>query len=684
MTEPQAAARIQELTRLINHYNFQYYQNSVSEVSDFEFDMLLEELNQLETAFPNLQAINSPTRRVGGTITKSFQTVYHQYPMLSLSNTYSEAELREFDNRVRKVLEGDFEYVCELKFDGVAMSLTYENGELVRGVTRGDGTRGDDVTENVRTIKNIPLHLQGENFPQKFEVRGEVFMPFSVFETINKEREDIGEALLANPRNAASGTLKMQDSSVVAKRKLSCYVYSLLGEKLPFETHSETLEALKKWGFDVSPTYRLCKNIEEVLAYINEWETKRFELPIGTDGIVVKVNSFAEQEELGYTAKSPRWAIAYKYKAMNAATPLLDITYQVGRTGAVTPVAMLKPVQLAGTTVKRASLHNSNEIERLGIHVGDTVFVEKGGEIIPKITGVDVSKRLAAATPVKYVDHCPACGSELIRAEGEANFYCPNEDGCPPQIKGKLEHFISRKALNIESLGEGKIELLFDKGLVRTVDQFYDLSEENLLGLEKVMEDEITGKVRKVSFREKTVENMLTAIEKSKEVPFDRVLFGLGIRFVGNTVAQKLAAHFRNIDNLRVATLEELVSVPEIGDRIAFSVQHFFSKPEHQEMIEKLRAKGLQMELPEKENAGPVSEKLAPHTFVISGVFEKFSRDELQDLITQNGGKIVSSISKKLSYLVAGDKMGPAKLEKATSLGVKIISEDEFLQMLEA
>lgn len=682
MTETQAAERIKELTRLINHYNFQYYQNSVSEVSDYEFDMLLEELIKLETEFPKLQAINSPTRRVGGTVTKTFETVYHQYPMLSLSNTYSEAELLEFDNRVRKVLEGDFEYVCELKFDGVAMSLTYENGELVRGVTRGDGTRGDDVTQNVRTIKNIPLYLQGSGYPEKFEVRGEVFMPFSVFESINKEREDIGEALLANPRNAASGTLKMQDSAVVAKRKLSCYVYSLLGEKLPFETHSETLEALKKWGFDVSPTYRKCQNIEEVMAYINEWETKRFELPIGTDGIVVKVNSFAEQEELGYTAKSPRWAIAYKYKAMNAATPLLDIKYQVGRTGAVTPVALLKPVQLAGTTVKRASLHNANEIQRLDIHVGDTVFVEKGGEIIPKITGVDVSKRIAGSLPVAYIDHCPACGSELIRAEGEANFYCPNEDGCPPQIKGKLEHFISRKALNIESLGEGKIELLFDKGLVRTVDQFYDLAYENLLGLEKVMEDEITGKVRKVSFREKTVENMLSAIQKSKEVPFDRVLFGLGIRFVGNTVAQKLAAHFRNIDNLKIATLEELVSVPEIGDRIAFSVQHFFSKPEHLAMIEKLHAKGLQMELPEKENAGPVSEKLAPHTFVISGVFENYSRDELQDLITQNGGKIVSSISKKLSYLVAGDKMGPSKLEKANSLGVKIISEAEFLQLL--
>ncbi|MBK0402659.1 NAD-dependent DNA ligase LigA [Adhaeribacter sp. BT258] len=683
MTETQAAERIQELTRLINHYNFQYYQNALSEISDYEFDMLLEELMKLETEFPNLQAINSPTRRVGGTITKTFPTVYHTYPMLSLGNTYSEEELREFDNRVRKVLEGDFEYVCELKFDGVALSLTYENGELVRGVTRGDGTRGDDITANVRTIKNIPLHLQGKDFPEKMEVRGEVFIPFSVFDHLNKEREDIGEALLANPRNAASGTLKMQDSAVVAKRKLSCYVYSLLGEKLGFETHSETLEALKKWGFDVSQTYRKCNTIEEVLAYINEWESKRFELPIGTDGIVVKVNNFAQQEELGYTAKSPRWAIAYKYKAMNAATPLLGIKYQVGRTGAVTPVALLKPVQLAGTTVKRASLHNANEILRLDIHEGDTVFVEKGGEIIPKITGVDVSKRVPGSMAVAYIDHCPACGSELIRAEGEANFYCPNEDGCPPQIKGKLEHFISRKAMNIESLGEGKIELLFDRGLVRTPDMFYELTFEKLLGLEKVFEDEETGKTRKVSFREKTVENMLNAIEKSKEIPFDRVLFALGIRFVGNTVAQKLAAHFRNIDNLKQASLEELVSVPEIGDRIAFSVQHYFSKPEHLEMIEKLRAQGLQLELPEKAETGPTSDKLAPNTFVISGVFEQFSRDELQDLITRNGGKIVSSISKKLSYLVAGDKMGPSKLEKANSLGVKIISEQEFLKMIE-
>ena len=683
MTEQQAADRIKELTRLINHYNFQYYQHSISEVSDYEFDMLLEELMKLETEFPDLRAINSPSQRVGGTVTKTFPTVYHQYPMLSLGNTYSEEELREFDARVVKVLEGDFEYVCELKFDGVALSLTYENGELLRGVTRGDGTRGDDITANVRTIKNIPLHLQGAGFPDKMEVRGEVFMPFQVFEQLNKEREDIGEALLANPRNAASGTLKMQDSAVVAKRSLSCYVYGLLGENLPFESHSEALEALHKWGFDVSQTWRKCKNIDEVLAYINEWESKRFDLPIGTDGIVVKVNSFAQQEELGYTAKSPRWAIAYKYKAMSAATPLLGIKYQVGRTGAVTPVALLKPVQLAGTTVKRASLHNANEIMRLDLHEGDTVFVEKGGEIIPKITGVDVGKRPENSLPITYTGHCPACESPLVRAEGEANFYCPNEDGCPPQIKGKLEHYISRKALNIESLGEGKIELLFDRGLVRTPDQFYDLQYEDLFGLEKVLEDEETGKVRKVSFREKTVENILKAIEGSKEVPFDRVLFGLGIRFVGNTVAKKLAEHFRTIDNLRQATLEELVSVPEIGDRIAFSVQHYFSKPEHVEMIEKMREKGLQFSLAEKTQTGPTSEKLSPHTFVISGVFSQFSRDELQGLITRNGGKVVSSISKKLSYLVAGDKMGPAKLEKATTLGVKIISEEEFLKMID-
>ncbi|HSI91396.1 MAG TPA: NAD-dependent DNA ligase LigA [Adhaeribacter sp.] len=683
MTEQQAADRIKELTRLINHYNFQYYQHSISEVSDYEFDMLLEELMKLETEFPDLRAINSPSQRVGGTVTKTFPTVYHQYPMLSLGNTYSEEELREFDARVVKVLEGDFEYVCELKFDGVALSLTYENGELLRGVTRGDGTRGDDITANVRTIKNIPLHLQGAGFPDKMEVRGEVFMPFQVFEQLNKEREDIGEALLANPRNAASGTLKMQDSAVVAKRSLSCYVYGLLGENLPFESHSEALEALHKWGFDVSQTWRKCKNIDEVLAYINEWESKRFDLPIGTDGIVVKVNSFAQQEELGYTAKSPRWAIAYKYKAMSAATPLLGIKYQVGRTGAVTPVALLKPVQLAGTTVKRASLHNANEIMRLDLHEGDTVFVEKGGEIIPKITGVDVGKRPENSLPITYTGHCPACESPLVRAEGEANFYCPNEDGCPPQIKGKLEHYISRKALNIESLGEGKIELLFDRGLVRTPDQFYDLKYEDLFGLEKVFEDEETGKVRKVSFREKTVENILKAIEGSKEVPFDRVLFGLGIRFVGNTVAKKLAEHFRTIDNLRQATLEELVSVPEIGDRIAFSVQHYFSKPEHVEMIEKMREKGLQFSLAEKTQTGPTSEKLSPHTFVISGVFSQFSRDELQGLITRNGGKVVSSISKKLSYLVAGDKMGPAKLEKATTLGVKIISEEEFLKMID-
>jgi len=682
MTEQEAAARIQEISNRIHHLNYEYYQNSISEISDYEFDILLEELIQLEKDYAHLRLPNSPTQRVGGTITKNFSTVVHKYPMLSLGNTYSEEDLREFDQRVQKVLEGDFEYVCEQKFDGVAISLTYEKGQLTRGVTRGDGTRGDDITHNVRTIKSIPLHLPPGNYPDEFEVRGEVFMPFSVFQELNAEREDIGEVLLANPRNATSGTLKLQDSSQVAKRKLSCFIYSFLSTPLPFDNHSQALASLQHWGFPVSDTYRKCKNITEALAYINEWESKRFELPIATDGIVIKVNNFNQQEELGYTAKSPRWAIAYKYKAMSAATRLKQIQYQVGRTGAVTPVALLQPVLLAGTTVKRASLHNANEILRLDIHEQDVVFVEKGGEIIPKITGVDKTQRLPGSLPIRYLDHCPACQTPLIRTEGEAQHYCPNEKGCDPQIKGKLEHFISRNALNIMSLGEGKIELLFDKGLVRTPDQFYDLTYEKLYGLEKVLVDEKTGKTRKVSFQAKTVENILSAIQKSKEASFDRVIFALGIRFVGSTVARKLATHFTDIDALQKASYEELVQVPEIGDRIALSLLNYFQDPDNRLILERLRAAGLQFTADQAAKPVRNSNKLENLTFVISGVFQLYSREELQDLIVSHGGKMVSSISKKLSYLVAGDKMGPSKLEKATALGIKIISEAELLQMV--
>lgn len=670
MTEQEAGQRIAELSRLIHHYNQQYYQNSISEISDYEFDMLLEELSRLEEQFPQFRLPNSPTQRVGGTITKNFKTVFHKYPMLSLSNTYSEEELAEFDKRVQKVLEGDYEYVCEQKFDGVAMSLTYVNGQLVQGATRGDGTRGDDITNNVRTIKTIPLHLPEGEYPPEFEVRGEVFMPYPVFEKLNAEREDIGEVLLANPRNAASGTLKLQDSSVVAKRKLSCFAYGFLSSPMPFDTHAQSLEALKKWGFNVSPTYRVCANIQEVFDYIREWETKRFDLPIATDGIVIKVNNFHQQQELGYTAKSPRWAIAYKYKAMNAATRLKAIQYQVGRTGAVTPVALLEPVQLAGTTVKRASLHNANEILRLDIHEGDVVFVEKGGEIIPKITGVDKTRRLPDSQPVRYLDTCPACQTPLVRTEGEAQHYCPNEKGCPPQIKGKLEHFISRKAMNIDGLGPETIDQLFAAGLVHNLADLYDLRFEQLIGLERL--------------GEKSVNNLLASIEKSREVSFDRVLFALGIRFVGSTVARKLADHFHSMENLQQATYEQLIQVPEIGDRIALSVVSYFQDPDNLAVLNRLREAGLKLEGEKKAAEGPQSTKLAGLTFVISGVFKQYSREELQQLIAAHGGKLVSSISKKLSYLVAGDKMGPAKLEKANELGIKIISEQELLTLISA
>ncbi|PSR53822.1 DNA ligase (NAD(+)) LigA [Adhaeribacter arboris] len=668
MDELQAQARIQELTQRIHYLNYQYYQNSISEVSDYEFDMLLGELIQLEKQYPAYRLPNSPTQRVGGTITKTFKSVLHKYPMLSLSNTYSEEDLREFDKRVRKVLEGDFEYICEQKFDGVAISATYQNGELTLGATRGDGTRGDDITQNIRTIHSLPLHLQTGDYPTEFEVRGEAFMPFSVFKKLNAEREELGEIRLANPRNATSGTLKLQDSSVVAKRKLSCFMYSMLAQPLPFDTHSESLEALQRWGFPVSDTYRKCSTLDEVLAYINEWETKRFTLPIATDGIVIKVNNFNQQEELGYTAKSPRWAIAYKYKALSASSRLQSIRYQVGRTGAVTPVALLEPVLLAGTTVKRASLHNANEILRLDIHEGDVLFVEKGGEIIPKITGVDKSQRLPDSQPVKYRDTCPACGTPLVRTEGEAHFYCPNDSGCPPQIKAKIEHFITRRAMNIENLGPETIEQLYAEGLVRNVADLYDLQLEQLIHLERL--------------GEKSVTNLLNGIQKSKEVPYDRVLFALGIRFVGSTVARKIADRFASLETLQAASYEDLISVPEIGDRIALSILSYFKTEEHLQLLERLKAAGLQFSREEKISKIAATTRLTGLTFVISGVFETHSREEIQELITQNGGKVVSSISKKLSYLVAGDKMGPAKLEKANELGIKIISEAEFLQMI--
>lgn len=666
MMSPQE--QINNLTEKLNYYNHQYYQNSVSEVTDFEFDQLLVQLQELEKQFPQFSRPDSPTHRVGGTISKEFPSVTHIYPMLSLGNTYSEEELSDFDERVRKGLNNEaYEYICELKFDGVALSMRYENGILEKGVTRGDGVRGDDITANVRTIRTMPLSVRGNNIPVKFEVRGEGFMPLSSFDALNKEREDIGEALLANPRNAASGTFKMQDSGVVARRKMDCYVYSFLSDDEVFETHEESLIWMKERGFNVSPTWKKCQTVEEVFEYIRYWDTERHKLPLNTDGIVIKINSFDQQRELGFTAKSPRWAIAYKYKAEAATTLLESISYQVGRTGNVTPVANLKPVPLAGTVVKRASVHNANEIERLDLRIGDWVFIEKGGEIIPKITSVDLSRRTLDLETIIFPDTCPECGTGLIRKEGEANHYCPNEKGCPPQIKGKIEHFIQRKAMNIDSLGSETINVFYQKGLVKNPADLYDLQYDDLIVLDR--------------FKEKSVKNILEGVEKSKTIPFKQVLFAIGIRYVGATVAEKLTSYFKNIDAIAAADLQALISVPEIGERIAQSVVEFFQETENQEYIARLRQAGV---LLEQEDEELVSEgnALEGKTFVISGVFQNFERDDLKRKIEANGGKVLSGVSGKLNYLLAGDGMGPAKLEKATKLGVQVISEDEFLEMI--
>ena len=668
MSAEEAKKEIAFLTEQINYHNQKYYQESTSEISDYEFDQLLNKLIQLESEFPELKKTDSPTQRVGGTITKNFESVAHKYPMLSLANTYSPEDLRDFDGRVKKGLEGeDFEYVCELKFDGVALSLTYENGELKRAVTRGDGTKGDDVTTNAKTIRSIPLKINGQDVPESFEVRGEVFMPNPVFEALNEQKIADGEEPLANPRNTASGTLKMQDSSIVASRKLDCYLYSLMTDRNAIPTHYDAVVALANWGFNVSPTYRKCKDIDEVLAYIELWETKRHDLAVETDGIVIKVNSLKQQNDLGFTAKNPRWAIAYKYKAESASTTLNSITYQVGRTGAVTPVAELEPVQLAGTTVKRASLHNANEIARLGVRIGDHVFVEKGGEIIPKITGVDLSQRSGDSQELLYIENCPECQTPLIRYEGEANHYCPNVDGCPPQIKGRIEHFIHRKAMDIDSMGEQTIKVLFERGLLHDISDLYDLKYEDLIDLE--------------GFQDLSVKNLLKGIEASKQAPFEQVLFGMGIRFVGKTVAEKLAIYFKNMDAIMATDFESLIAVPEIGDRIAQSLIQYFDQEENRRLIEKLKKAGLNFEIDESQHQTS-SDVLGGQTFVISGVFEKYGRDELKSIIKDHGGKVVSSISGKLDFLLAGDKMGPAKLEKAEKLSIKIISESDFEQMI--
>lgn len=681
MTSAEAKNRIDTLSQQIDYHNDLYYQKNISEISDYEFDKLLEELIALENEFPEYKSEDSPTQRVGGTITKEFETVVHKYRMLSLGNTYSKEELLDFDGRVAKGLEGqDYEYLCELKFDGVALSLTYENGVLKRAVTRGDGTQGDDITANARTIRTIPLKLKGE-VPAEFEVRGEAFFPIKEFERVNAEREDIGEDRLANPRNAASGTLKMQDSKVVAHRKLDCYLYYLLGENLNIDNHSDAVKAIADWGFNVSPTYLRCKDINAVLDYIKDWEEKRHDLPVETDGIVIKVNNLSQQEQLGFTAKNPRWAIAYKYKAESATTVLESISYQVGRTGSITPVANLSPVLLAGTTVKRASLHNANEIARLGLRIGDTVHVEKGGEIIPKVTSVDLSQRKEDSSPVEFIDLCPECGTPLEQKEGEANHYCTNTDGCPPQILGRLEHFIQRKAMDIDSLGPETLRGLLDNGLILNYADLYDLSFEQLNGLEFTIYSDKKGDYSVRSLREKSATNIFNAIQKSKAVPFERLLFGLGIRFVGKTVAEKLADHFVTVEALGQASYEQLIEVPEIGDRIAESVVDFFADPKNTSLIDRLAQAGLQLAA-EKKEIVVEGDNLTDKTFVISGVFTQFSRDELKEKIKANGGKVVSSISAKLDYLLAGDKMGPSKLEKANKLGTTIISEQDFLDMI--
>ena len=658
--------RITALREQLNNYNYHYYVLSQPLVSDFEFDKLLAELQRLEEENPQFFDPNSPTQRVGSDINQNFTQVKHEYPMLSLGNTYNEGEVADFYNRVAKALNAPFEIVCELKYDGTSISLTYENGSLVRAVTRGDGEKGDDVTANVRTIRSIPLKLQGE-YPEKFEIRGEILMPWKVFEALNKEREAQEEPLFANPRNAASGSLKLQNASEVAKRKLDAYLYYMLGENLPADTHSGCLEAASKFGFKISDAVKVCKTLPEVMDYIKYWDTERKNLPVATDGIVLKVNDLTQQKNLGYTAKSPRWAIAYKFQAERALTTLQSVSYQVGRTGAITPVANLEPVQLSGTVVKRASLHNADIINQLDLHIGDKVYVEKGGEIIPKITGVETSIRDLFAEKVEFITVCPECGTQLVRDEGEAAHYCPNEANCPPQIKGKMVHFVSRKAMNIDGLGEETIDLLFRSNLAHNIADLYTLKLIDLALLDRL--------------GDKSGRKILASLEKSKSVPFERVLYSLGIRYVGETVAKKLASALENIDRIMSATATELACIDEIGEVIAQSVEDYFKEPKNRELVEKLRSFGLQMEI-SKEKAALKTDKLAGKIIVISGTFEKHSREQLKELIELNGGKNSSSISSKTNFILAGANMGPAKEEKANKLGIKMISEDEFLELI--
>ncbi len=660
--------RIGQLRQALHQHNYNYYVLNAPEISDFEFDALMHELQELEKRHPECRDENSPTMRVGSDISQDFVQVAHKYPMLSLANTYSESEVADFYNRVRKALNEDFELCCELKYDGTSISLTYRDGKFVQAVTRGDGVKGDDVTNNVKTIQSIPLVLHGNDYPKEFEIRGEILMPWDVFEALNREREEQEEPLFANPRNAASGTLKLQNSATVASRKLDAYLYYLLGDHLPHDGHYENLKEAEKWGFKVSHVARKCRNLQEVYDFISYWDTERKNLPVATDGIVLKVNSMRQQRLLGYTAKTPRWAIAYKFQAERALTRLHSVSFQVGRTGAVTPVANLEPVQLSGTVVKRASLHNADIIKKLDLHIGDMVYVEKGGEIIPKITGVDKSSRLASNKEVEFATTCPECGATLVRYEGEAASYCPNESHCPPQIKGKIEHFISRKAMNIDNVGPETVDLFYQLGLIHDAADLYQLTVDDIKGLDRM--------------GEKSAENIINGIQRSKQVPYERVVFALGIRFVGETVAKTVAKAFPSIDELAQASLDALLHTDEIGAKIAESIMRYFADEKNRQLVERLKKAGLQMKAaPKSENE--YTEKLKGQTIVISGVFAKHSREEYKEIIEKNGGKNAGSISSKTSFILAGSNMGPSKLEKARKLGVRIMDEDDFLKLLE-
>ncbi|MHC0444870.1 NAD-dependent DNA ligase LigA [Flavobacterium sp. 3-218] len=658
---------IQALRNELNQHNYNYYVLDNATISDYDFDIKLKELQDLENKHPEFFDENSPTQRVGGAVTKNFKTIAHQYRMYSLDNSYSKEDLLDWENRIQRVLGNvDLQYTCELKYDGASISITYENGKIAQALTRGDGFQGDEVTNNIKTIKSVPLHLKG-NYPDKFDIRGEIILPYAGFEKMNQELIEIGETPYSNPRNTASGSLKLQDSAEVAKRPLECLLYFVTGNNLPFKTQFEGLEMARSWGFKVPKEAKLANSMQEVFDFIDYWDVHRHNLPYETDGVVVKVNSIQHQEELGYTAKSPRWAMAYKFKAEQVSTKLKSISYQVGRTGAITPVANLEPVQLAGTIVKRASLHNADQIEKLDIRINDTVFVEKGGEIIPKIIAVDLDKRPENSEKTHYIAYCPECHTELVRNVGEANHYCPNFYGCPPQIIGRVQHFISRKAMDIEGLGGETVALLFKNDLVHNYADLYELKVEDILHLERMAQ--------------KSAENLVNGVQKSKEIPFESVLFALGIRFVGETVAKKLAKHYKNIDALSQASLMDLVLVDEIGERIAKSVIEFFENEENRKIIERLKSYGIQFEIEEKINPN-ATDKFVGKTFVVSGVFSQFSRDELKKAIEDNGGKVGSSISAKTDFVVAGDNMGPAKLEKATKLNITILSEDDFINKL--